>query len=250
MQIESATPFPQIVEPEAYMEESYALLHEGLQEFLTNRELQLEPKETDYLEAMLDKINFSIKVAEDESDKERLESLKTEVWKSIYEQFCKDYDGVADTAAVFADNLAEMRFVYYFFYYNRRSNLQELLVSKIIADRKSLAQAYRKETKKDFMLSRLKDELPGMKDPAHYSLIAFYQEIVESLLGSDANILEEINHLSLNYDQCNLLAKLFENMDASEAYRAYTAGVMEHSDYNHFLIEIRDSLIERLTEIK
>ena len=48
---DSELSYPSQIEPEAYMEESYALLQEGLKEFLAQPDIQLSPKETDYLEA-------------------------------------------------------------------------------------------------------------------------------------------------------------------------------------------------------
>lgn len=248
MIIEPNTTYPSTVEPEAYMEESYALLEEGLREFLTRRDLQLEPKEIDYLEGILEKINFSINIAESEEDKERLLQLKKEAWAMVLEQFTKDYDGLSAVARLTPDATADLRFVYYFFYYNRRDNIREMVVSHIVNDRKALAQRYKKETKKDFMLNRLKDELPGFKNPAHYSVITFYQEITEEVLGS-GEFLEAATAIPMNFDQMDLLNTVFEEFDQGEVYQRYVAGLVEHDDFAHFLIEVRDDLIEKLREM-
>ena len=248
MIIEPNTTYPSEVEPEAYMEESYALLEEGLREFLSRRDLQLEPKEIDYLEGILEKIHFSINITDNEHDKERLQELKKQAWALILEQFNKDYDGIADTSGLTADSTADLRFVYYFFYYNRRSNIRDVIVGRIVDDRKALSQRFKKETKKDFMLNRLRDELPGFKNQAHYSVITFYQEIVEELLGS-GDFLEVVKQLPMNFDQMELLNTAFENADQAAAYSRYVGGLTEHDDYAHFLIEIRDDLIDKLREM-
>jgi hypothetical protein len=230
------------------MEESYALLDEGLREFLSRRDLQLEPKEIDYLEGILEKIHFSISITDNEEDKERLQELKKQAWALILTQFNKDYDGIADMSALTVDSTADLRFVYYFFYYNRRSNIRDIIVGRIVDDRKTLSQQYKKETKKDFMLNRLRDELPGFKNQAHYNVITFYQEIVEELLGS-GEFLDAVKHLPMNFDQMELLNVMFENMDQATAYSRYVEGLTEHDDYTNFLIEVRDELIDKLREM-
>ena len=246
---DSELSYPSQIEPEAYMEESYALLQEGLKEFLAQPDIQLSPKETDYLEAILEKINFSMLVVKNEEDRGRLMALKDEVWKAIAEQFRKDYADLGDMDTIDESNISETRFVYYFFYYNRRANIQEMLVSSILSNRKELAQQYKKETKKDFMLSRLKDELPGMKNPLYYSIIAYCQEIVENFLTAELDFIEMVQNVQLNFDQVNFLNRIFEDGDQQALYSKFVAGFVEHDDFAHFVMEVRDDIINKITEM-
>jgi hypothetical protein len=236
---------PSAIEPEAYMEESYALLHEGLQEFLANKSLQLETQSTDYLEAILEKINMSIVVAQENDHRESLEELKKTVWTLIYEQFTKDYEGVIEPSAVSVDSQSDMRFVYYFFYFNRRRNVLDMMVASAISQRKDLAQRFKKETKKDFMLPRLKEEVPEIS-PTYISLVAFYQEIAAEYISSGADLTEEINGLVLNYDQVSTIHKIFDGMDVCEAFHRYVCDFPEHDDFPHITTEFRDELVEKL----
>lgn len=235
---------PSAMEPEAHMEESYALLRESLQEFLENEDLQLYGQTTDYLEGVLEKINMSIMISGDDEHRSALEALKRTAWRMVTEQFVKDYDGLVDPESIDPDNLSEARFIYHFFYYDRRKNILEMTTSSTVQERKALAQRYKKETKRDFMLNRLKIEVPEVPQ-VYLPVIAFYGEIAAEYLSTDRDLLKEATSLQLSYDQFDFVSRVFANGDSEAAFRRYAGALLDHDDYQHFLVDFRDMLIEK-----
>jgi hypothetical protein len=236
---------PSSIEPEAYMEESYAIVRESFQEFLEVKDLQLSNHSIDYLEGVLDKINFSLSISDNDSHKEDLVNLKQEVWNMVRNQFLKDYEGFVNPDMISVSNTCDLRFIYHFFYYNKRTNLLDFVVNNTFKERKTLSTRFKKNAKKDFMINRLKSELTDILS-VNLPIIAFYNEIADDYFSNDKNFSNEINHLVLNFEQIDFLNRIFEDKNPEYVFEEYAKGLLEHNDYPHFITDFRDSIINKL----
>lgn len=248
MNIDPQEPQPVLVESESYMEETYDLLFEGLMELLNNKAQAHDHQYTDYLEAVNDKINYSLGIAKPE-DVQKLETLRNTVMDTVLGAFKRDYGQFLDTDAV--DQLRSptfTRLVYYFFYLNKTANLREFLVNETISNRKKLAERFKKENKKDFAYTRLKSELQNIKNPNNIYVIMSYQEIANEAFSSNVYGFQDIiNNTVLTFDQVQVMERIFRDFpDATSIYTTYVDGITEHDEYNHFLISFRDDLVRKM----
>ena len=249
MIIEPATLYPQLFEEEAYLEEAYAILEEGLVQILTNPAAQLDYNHTDYLDAVLAKINFSITQAIDEEDKLKLLELKKAVWKEISNSFLKIYDGLVDVQVLSTLTNTEIRFIYYLFFFSKRQNIHEFVVNKIFKDREALSKHYSKERKKDFMHSRLQEELAEIKNKSLISLIANSEDIIGGCLNGGCFFEDIIGNLEMSFGQVELLDRLLPRQNTELIFSNFVKGFKEHYEYPHFVLDIRDSLIDLFKNI-
>jgi hypothetical protein len=239
-----------VVESEPYMEETYHLLYEGLVELLKNKAETFNPHYTDYLEAVTDKINYSLSIATAENA-EKLQELRGVVVQSILDAFNRDYGAFVDEDTFNSFNSPVFaRFIYYFFYFNKLSHLTEFMVSDTIANRKKLQERFKKDNKKDFAYARLKTELPDIKNPANIYVIMSYQEIAAERLSSGISMFTDLVHNTpLSFDQVEKLNGIFQYADETKLFDTYVAGLVDHPEYNHFLINFKHKLVEKLVGI-
>jgi hypothetical protein len=239
-----------VVESEPYMEETYHLLYEGLVELLNNKAETFNPHYTDYLEAVTDKINYSLGIATPENA-EKLEELRGVVVEEILKAFQRDYGAFVDADTFNSFNGPMFaRFIYYFFYFDKLSNLSEFLVADTIANRKKLQERFKKDNKKDFAYARLKTELPDIKNPANIYVIMSYQEIANELLSSGITMFTNMVHNTpLSFDQLEKLNGIFQYADETKLFDTYVSGLVDHPEYNHFLVGFKHKLVEKLVGI-
>ena len=251
--IEKQEAFPSLVEPEEHLEESYAILIEGLIEFLNSPGRTLEIGEPDYLKAVREKVLYSIGVVASDEDRHKLQELMLDANEQVVVHFAKLYDGLVneDELPEREDNI-RANLLYRFFFSERRGNIIQILVDRAIKDRKRLIAAYKGDVKKDFLISQLRTELGGksfMKDPSNLYLIAAYREIFSEFIGDQNCDFEEATQsLPMGYESFATIQKIFEFANGCEVYQRFVSGVVESEAAPSMEIDFRDALIERLTD--
>lgn len=244
MIIEPATFNPDLSDSSAYMEETFHLLHDGLGEFLNNKEAVYEDSVIDYLEILMTKINYTQTHIDDDDDREQLEALRAEVSQMILTDFNKLF-GLDITPQEFRLNL-----VFNIFYINRAKYLIEALTEYIFRNRKDIANKYKVSSKKDLIYNRLKTELPDIKNSLYVYIIMCYQEIIDDILTSNSIVIEDfLIAIPLTHEQYLALESYFEGQHQLEMFNKLTAGLVNSHNFNHFILKCRDELITKLTNI-
>jgi hypothetical protein len=238
-----------VVETDPSTEETYHLLYEGLVESLNNPDEIYDSRTTDYLQAVNDKVNFAISMVPDE-DKPRMDQARLDAENEVAKAFLRDYEGYADPDALEgAMRSSILRLIYRFFYLNKLNSLMEFLVSETINNRKTLVERFRKDSKKDLIYARIKNELT-FKNPNYIYLIMSYQEIANEALTSNVGSFQSVLMSNpLTFDQTMAFQEIFKDSDDVALFTKFVDNFPEHSSYNHFLISFRDELVEQMKDM-
>jgi len=249
MNIEPADLSLESIETEPFMEETYHLIHEGLVELLDDKESLYDSQLTDYLEAIVNKINFSKTIAS-AVDAQALDNLFYIVNTKIIDAFKRDYADFADLTQLkfqMFDTAGLARLIYYFFYFNKAKNVMAFLVGNTLSERKKLQERFKKDNKKDLTYNRLKTEMPDMKNPANIYVIMSYQEIAQEALTSNVGSFSAlVAQTPLTFEQVNTISEILGNSDDASLFTAYIGNLVDHPNYNHFLVAFKDELATQL----
>jgi len=249
MNIEPADLSLESIETEPFMEETYHLVHEGLFEMLNDKNSLYDSQSTDYLDAIVNKINFSKQDAS-AVDAQSLDNLLYIVNNEIIEIFKADYADFNDLLVLkqkLFDIAGLARLVYYFFYFNKSKNVMAFLVGNTLSNRKKFQERFKKDNKKDLTYSRLKAEMPDIKNPANIYIVMSYQEIAQETLTSNVGSFSDmITQVPLTFEQTDTLMEILGNSDDASLFTAFIGNLVDHPNYNHFLVAFKDELATQL----
>lgn len=249
MQIEQTDLSSELIQPEAHLEESYEILYDGHNEFLSTSARHLDRPGTDYLEALKSKVDFaSINLPED-NDQEILKKIMNDANIEVINTFAKTYKDIVDTEYLESLYPQEIWFIYHFFFLNKRQHVIESAVSFVCENRKSLALGIKKSLGKDFLLTQIKEQLTNFKNTSYLSIIASHQDLFkEFVTNPDGDMFEDIAvNANLTFQQAEVIKKLFGDNTIGKPFSVFMEDVVTHPDYWHIVSEFRDSIIEKLS---
>jgi hypothetical protein len=249
--VESQEAFPTLGGESAHLEESYDILSEGLQEFLADPQRWLETGETNYLEAVRDKVRFAAASVEEDLQSEVLQ-VEKEAYASVQTAFAKYYEGLFNEEALAeVPDQVRINLIYRLFFGEKREFLLDGFVMRALRDRKRLVAAFKGGAKKDILTSQIRTEYGSsdfVRDPSNLYLVASYNEVFEEFLVSPVDLNEFFLNLELNYDQCMFLDELLSVPDPAGAYERFVSGISDTPVEAALKNEFRERLIKALDQ--
>lgn len=249
MQIETDNYSSIIIEPEAYIEESYDLLEEGLMEFLNNPSRHFDPVSTDYLEA----VSYKILVAKSEVEPEdyyKLEDLQNKANTCVLINLLNYYNGCIDPEMLEGLSYGMIYFLYHIFFHEKRKKAVSCVSSYVATKRKDFLSRH-KVNKKDIGYEHLLQEFSDFRNKDNLSLVVSYLDIFKQVTGDTNGNLSEVvfNNLDLSFSQLNFLYKLFNDSIGTEPYLRFFKDLSVHQDFSYIASEFRSELIEKLRNL-
>ena len=241
-----------LVEPEAHLEESYDLLEEGLSEFLRSPARGFDLEHVDYLEALRTKVAFAQARLPHPEQQSKLAAILDRASGMVRSAIKKMYDGCVDPERVDSLTGGNLALVYGLLVLDRRGKAVDSLVAQVCSMRQALAEGFKKESKKDFLVARLEEELGDFVNPKYAYIVANYRQIFDELISDDEGDLKALlvdNH-ELTFQQSELLSQIFMDNFVGLPYEKFFADLRDHPELPHVAADFRDALVEKLRKLQ
>ena len=238
-----------IIEPEAYIEESYDILEEGLIEFLNSPKRHFDPSYTDYYEALLYKINAA-KASIEVEDYYKLERIEAEVRQVIAKALIVYFEEFVDSEMLENITSSSAYFLYNIFFHEKRKKVVNCIASHAVNNRESLLKQF-KANKKDVGYEHLLQEFADFKNKENISIIMSYSDIFKQIAFDMNGNLNEVvfMNLELSFSQLDFLTRLFFDSLSSEPYVRFFKDLLTHPDLSYIMGEFRSELIDKLKDL-
>lgn len=228
----------------ANVEESYSILYNAFETSFENPEEFFLTQHEDYFSLIREKINFVRNMKNlDAEEKAQINQVENDLFNLLEEKFNKILNtNISDYPTSEKKSLIEA--LYDVFFNNRRMYLKNFILNYILLNKKSLANQYKNQTKKDITLNQIKNEVE-LKNTNLYSILYSYNDIAVNLLSSEViSIFDFIEIIDIDLHKQQMLEKVFENSNGVEEFNKIVSGFVNSNYFSEFLVELRHDLIE------